>query len=73
VQILPATLERIVASDITGERIVTVLKALELALQRTPAPVAEIVLSYQDDTDQVTPDDLIPVITFALRPARCPE
>ena len=71
-QILPVALERIRASEFKPEHIVCVMKTLELAIQRNPIPAAEITLNYQDDTDQVTPEDLIPVITFSLHPARIP-
>jgi len=69
-RILPAALERIAVSEFKPEHIISVLKALELALQHNPVPVAEIKLSYQSDEDQVTSEDLIPVITFSLQPAR---
>lgn len=72
-QILPAALERIRTSEFKSEHIISVLKALELALQHNPAPVAEIKLSYQSDEDQVSSEDLIPVVTFSLQPARIPD
>jgi hypothetical protein len=72
-QLLPVALERIAASEFKPEHIVSVLKTLELALRHNPVPVAEITLNYQSDEDQVTQDDLIPVITFSLRPARIPN
>lgn len=69
-QILPAALERIAASEFQTKHIICVLKALELVLQHNSAPAAEITLNYQFDGDVITSDDLIPTITFSLR---CPD
>lgn len=66
-QILPAALERIRTSEFNAEHIVRILQALETVLQQNPAPAAEIKLHFLTDEDQVTAEDLIPVITFSLQ------
>jgi hypothetical protein len=69
-RINPQALDRVKGSRPTGDGMATIFEHLRGALQSTgDTAVLSMSLDYQKDGDEVQEGDLIPVISFGLRPA----
>jgi hypothetical protein len=71
-RIYKESLRRLRQSSLNPEHFIDVFKRLEDAVNKSGVPQAVIELVYVSDADEVGPDDLVPVITVALRRA-CPR
>lgn len=68
-QIYGESLRRLRQSALNPEHFVEAFKRLEEAVNKFGVPQAAIDLVYVSDADQLGPDDLVPVITVAVRRA----
>jgi len=69
VRILPEALKRIRESKMTPANFIEVFEGLALVAGQLGQDALAVNLDYQDPTDVVAQDDLIPVITLFLRRA----
>lgn len=68
-QVYEESLRRLRRSTLNPEHFVEAFKRLEEVVNKFGVPQAAIDLVYVSDADQLDPDDLVPTITVALRPA----
>jgi hypothetical protein len=72
-RIYKESLRRLRQSSLNPEHFIDVFKRLEDAVNKFGVPQAAIDLAYVSETDELGPDDLMPVITVALRRACAPQ
>jgi len=68
-QVYEESLRRLRHSMLNPAHFVEVFKRLEEVVNKFGVPQAAIDLVYVSEADELGPDDLVPVITIALRPA----
>jgi hypothetical protein len=68
-QVYEESLRRLRQSTLHPEHFVEAFKRLEEVVNRFGVPQAAIDLVYVSEADELDPDDLVPIITVALRPA----
>jgi hypothetical protein len=68
-QIYEESLRRLRQSTLNSEHFVEAFKRLEEAVNKFGVPQAAIDLVYVSEADELGPDELVPVITVALRRA----
>lgn len=68
-QVYEESLRRLRQSTLNPEHFVEAFKRLEEVVNKFGVPQAAIDLVYVSEADQLGPDDLVPIITIALRPA----
>jgi len=72
-QVYEESLRRLRHSMLNPEHFVETFKRLEEVINKFGVPQAAIDLVYVSDADAPGPDDLVPVITVALRRACVPQ
>ena len=68
-QVYEKSLRRLRQSALNAEHFVEAFNRLEDVVNKFRVPQAAIDLVYVSEADQLGPDDLVPIITVALRPA----
>lgn len=68
----PEALKRVAEAELTGPFLMELFNGLAAAANAYHSPMVQIHLEYQGPDDQVGPDDMIPVISLSLRPAKMP-
>jgi hypothetical protein len=68
-RVAPDALGRLAGAKFTSETVAQVLDFMRQRAELTGATSSALTFDFQKAEDQVTLDDLIPVLTIALRPA----
>ena len=65
----PAALERLKGATFNAEVAAFLLEQMRAHAELMGAPTATLALDYEKPEDHVEPGDVIPILTFSLRPA----
>jgi hypothetical protein len=69
-RINPDALERLKGATFNSEVVAFLLEQVRGQAEIMGAPTASLSLDYEKPGDKVEPGDVIPVLTFTLRPAK---